>query len=64
MIPIVDKDTCTACGSCIDICPPGAITLESDSACIIADLCEECGFCAADCPVGAITIDFPMSGNE
>mgnify|MGYP001765617382 CR=1 FL=1 len=59
MIPIVDKEKCTACGSCADICPPGAITIENDAASIAADLCEECGFCAADCPVGAITIDFP-----
>lgn len=59
MIPIVDKEKCTACGSCADICPPGAITIENDAASIAADLCEECGFCAADCPVGAINIDFP-----
>lgn len=48
----------------MDVCPPGAITIDNDAACIAADLCEECGFCAADCPVGAITIDFPMSGTE
>lgn len=63
MIPIVNKEKCTACGSCADICPPGAITIEDDTACIAEDLCEECGFCAAQCPVGAIVINFPMSGK-
>ncbi len=63
MIPIVDKEKCTACGSCLDICPPGAIILEDDAASIAADLCEECGFCAAECPVEAISIDFPLSGK-
>jgi ferredoxin len=64
MIPIVYKEKCTGCGNCIDICPPGAIILEDDTACIAQDLCEECGFCAAECPVEAIEIDFPVSGND
>ncbi len=61
MIPIIEKEKCTACGNCADICPPGAITLDNEAVCIAADLCEECGFCVTQCPVGAITIRFPMS---
>lgn len=64
MIPIVEKEKCTACGNCVDICPPGAITLENDVACIAADLCEECGFCAAECPVAAVSIRFPLSTDQ
>lgn len=63
MIPVIDKDKCTACRKCIEICPPQAISLKDDAACIEADLCEECGFCAAECPVNAITIPFPISGR-
>ena len=62
MIPVIDNKTCTGCGSCIEVCPPGAIKLEEGTAMIMADLCEECGFCAAECPVEAIAIPFPMSG--
>jgi len=62
MIPIVDKESCTGCENCVEICPPGAIALKDDKACIAGDLCEECGFCAAECPTGAITIPFPMLG--
>lgn len=60
MIPVIDKEICTACEKCVEICPPGAITLKDDRACIADDLCEECGFCAAECPAGAITIAFPV----
>lgn len=60
MIPLIDKNICTGCGSCVDVCPPQAISLEEDKASIAADLCEECGFCAAECPVDAIAIPFPM----
>lgn len=64
MLPIIEKDKCTACGNCADICPPGAIVLENDAARVVADLCEECGFCAAECPVEAITIRFPVSTDR
>lgn len=59
MIPVIDKDTCTGCGSCLEVCPPLAIVLEDEKAVIMAEFCEECGFCAAECPVDAITIVFP-----
>jgi Pyruvate/2-oxoacid:ferredoxin oxidoreductase delta subunit len=59
MIPIIDRDTCTGCGSCLEICPPQAIVLKDDKAIIEAEFCEECGFCAAECPCDAIAIVFP-----
>jgi len=63
MIPVIDKNICTGCGNCIEVCPPQAISHEEDKACIAADLCEECGFCAAECPINAIAIPFPMHGK-
>jgi ferredoxin len=63
MIPVIEKNTCTGCGKCIEICPPQAISLNNKAASIEADLCEECGFCAAECPVDAILIPFPLSGK-
>lgn len=58
MIPIIDKDQCTGCASCIEVCPPKAIYIENDKAVIESEFCEECGFCAAECPVDAIKIIF------
>lgn len=61
MIPIINKEICTGCGGCIEICPPLAILLKDEKAQIEAEFCEECGFCAAHCPMDAISIPFPMS---
>jgi Fe-S-cluster-containing hydrogenase component 2 len=60
MIPVIDSETCTGCGSCLEICPPQAITMVGDKAQIENEFCEECGFCAAHCPAGAIGIIFPL----
>jgi ferredoxin len=61
MIPLVDKEKCTGCGSCIEICPPQALSFQKETVYIDDDLCEECGFCVAECPVEAISLPFPLS---
>ncbi len=48
-------DECTGCGSCVDACPFGAITLENDVA-VIGDKCTYCGTCVDVCPVNAIEL--------
>jgi len=54
MAYIIDKDTCTACGACIDECPVECIS-EGDVYVIDADECTDCGACADVCPVEAIS---------
>ncbi len=61
MIPEINRTICTECGRCVEVCPPLAIELVDEKACIDETLCEECGFCAAVCPVDAIRILFPLS---
>ena len=51
----VDEEKCTACASCVEVCPVDAITVES-SAKVDAEACVECGACAEECPVEAITV--------
>lgn len=48
-------DECTGCGTCVDTCPFGAVTLENDVA-VIGDKCTFCGACVEACPVGAIVL--------
>ena len=53
----IDVETCTGCGSCVDICPVEAITLENDKAKVDEDTCVDCGTCVDECPVEAIALD-------
>lgn len=51
----VDKNICTGCGVCNNICPADAIKMRPDSEgflCpeIIENLCVECGLCYNKCP--------------
>ncbi len=52
----VKEEVCTGCGSCADVCPANAITVEG-TAKVNADECLECGACVDACPVNAITLE-------
>ena len=57
IISEVDEDMCTGCGTCIAVCPNGAIERsEEDKAMVVEVLCKGCGICAASCPEQAIDI--------
>lgn len=56
MKAVVDKEKCTGCGQCADICPVEAIIIEDETA-VINDDCIECGICVDTCPLEAITLD-------
>ena len=56
MSAIVDKETCNACGACVEVCPVDAITMSEKKANIDSETCTECGVCVDECPVDAISI--------
>jgi heterodisulfide reductase subunit A len=57
IISVVDEEVCTGCGTCIDLCPYGAIErTEDDKAHVVEVMCKGCGICAASCPERAIEI--------
>lgn len=56
MAAIIDKDKCTACGTCVDTCPVEAITLK-EKATVDKENCIDCGTCVDECPEGAISLD-------
>ena len=55
MAVIVDKEKCTGCGSCIEVCPVEAIIVESKAKIKEPD-CIECGVCVEECPEGALSL--------
>jgi heterodisulfide reductase subunit A len=56
----VDVELCRACGTCVDVCEYGAITVIEKSGIQVAEvneaLCEGCGTCSTYCPTGAVDI--------
>ncbi|SHO52583.1 nitroreductase family protein [Desulfopila aestuarii] len=53
----VDSETCTACESCVNDCPPGVMTMQGELPVINDEQgCMQCQHCFAVCPTGAISI--------
>jgi len=53
--PQLDDDLCTLCGSCVDQCPVGAITVAQEMQLDVA-LCTLCCRCIKVCPEEALSI--------
>jgi ferredoxin len=55
-----DEESCTDCGACVGVCPPGALNLERPSMKVVldADKCVACGECVAACPMRAMELRF------
>ena len=57
--PTTLKDICTTCGSCAEVCPKAAITVntivETDP-----QLCIKCCACVKECPTNARIMDIPF----
>jgi digeranylgeranylglycerophospholipid reductase len=51
---VVNRAKCGYCGSCVSLCPVGAINL-AETRLQIDERCVECGLCIDACPVGAIS---------
>jgi pyruvate formate lyase activating enzyme len=51
---------CIACGSCTEVCSPGALRWEGEAVFFDASKCTDCGACAEECPTGAAS----MTGEE
>jgi heterodisulfide reductase subunit A len=56
-VAVVNEELCSACKTCISLCPYDAIGFleEENVARVNEALCKGCGTCAAACPAGAIT---------
>ncbi|MDP1758762.1 MAG: electron transfer flavoprotein subunit alpha [Thermodesulfovibrionales bacterium] len=51
---IVDRDKCTGCETCVNVCPFDAIKIKDDGKAFINEYCQMCMACLSACPEGAI----------
>ncbi|MDR3295337.1 MAG: CoB--CoM heterodisulfide reductase iron-sulfur subunit A family protein [Clostridiales Family XIII bacterium] len=68
MISAVERDKCSGCGACVNICPYTAISLQEiddrlgarrikrEVASVNAGLCQGCGACTSACRTGALDL--------
>ncbi len=56
-VPRVDKEKCTYCGACADLCQFKAISVLEQLVLTFPDMCHGCGGCLAICPAQAVQED-------
>ncbi len=52
----VNKEKCTGCKICVDVCPAGAIDINSQGKAQINENCTLCRLCVKECPENAIEV--------
>ena len=52
----IDKEKCTGCGDCVDVCPVEAISVENGKV-VISEECVDCGACVSTCKNEALSLD-------
>ncbi|HLV45035.1 MAG TPA: 4Fe-4S binding protein [Aggregatilineales bacterium] len=58
-LPRIDRNLCTGCGDCIEICPVDALGEVGGKADLLhPDACTYCSLCEDICPVDAIELPF------
>lgn len=51
----INKDECTGCAACVDVCPFGALSMVDDIA-EVDETCTACGACLDVCPAEALSL--------
>ncbi len=56
MAAVVNVETCTGCGECVQVCPLSAIEIKDGKAVVDENTCGDCGACVDACPTQSITV--------
>ena len=60
--PVLDQSRCDGCGTCVDVCPPHALSMVDEKPVRDVELCNNCSACIFDCPSGALS--WPEGAKE
>jgi len=60
----VDKELCTNCGACAEVCIYGGMNMENGQLVYRDEKCFGCGRCERACPIGAISITLEEGSVE
>jgi adenylylsulfate reductase subunit B len=63
MPPVIDKDKCTRCGICVDMCSEDVFYGSKEGEVPVIAYPKECvhmNCCVAECPAGAISLRIPL----
>jgi len=52
----INRETCTGCGACLQVCPFGALSLDNENLAVVSEACTGCGACLPECPVEALSL--------
>ncbi len=60
---VVDGETCTGCGACLERCQFGALTMPGEVTVVDHVRCVGCGVCVPSCPVEALSLERRPEGE-
>ena len=57
-LPVVERGSCVACGTCQSVCPRGAISVRRGLYAVVDPArCVGCGMCSRECPAEIIRME-------
>lgn len=63
-VVLIDKERCTGCRACVEVCPDSMIELDDQGKADKCDLCEGDPLCVRYCVPGALKLVSPLQQKE